>query len=448
MFSHKNSLVAVLLSAVATGSAYGQITESAAKDATSYTDSVISKMPEPSLLGGFGAFDTPVDKNSVNFTNLNQKGSLGKLGVTAMNRCKSYIPTGNVAEDQECAGVNYMANNCLQTSSTQNQIITGVSNVPTASSNCSGTYGSTAGVFELSPKDRTMISNFGKAVNTVAASTSLCSEVERIVRPATTELFNCIKNTQYNEVSCTQDLNPECSLQGGDLASYSTNPGSLNVATITPSSTPGVYNYLLYVAHRCGTQASGSISFEVQNIAWGSSITLTVSGLDDSAAIGVNRTTVYAGHPNSGVQYYGSFFPNTEKGFQIGYSWIEDGQAHSANTKLLDYCPGGYAPTAWRNLEQTARTGGFFCNSEGKFLMNRREGNGDWAGTIPSSEWPLVTGTNTIELYWGTSTSRRSCGNVTVQGVITNKVPTCSKVWTDNCSPYEASAGATLANPE
>ena len=431
---------------------------------------------------GFGAFDTPVDKNTTDYDSLNYKGSIGQLGVQAMDRCKNYVPTGNVAQDQECAGVNYMANNCLQTSSTQNQIISGVANVPTASSNCAGTYGGSAGNFELSVQDQAMITNVGKGTQNLATSTEVCSEVDKITRPATTEIFNCTKNTSYTEVACTQDLNPECSLQGGDLASTSVNPGSLSSASITKTDTPGVYAYLLTVNTCRQGEASGSISFEVQNIAWGASITMTISALDDAAAIGVNKTTVYAGYPNNGPQYSGSFFPTSTKDFQPGYTWTEEvgttciktdllGRCTAtqpnykqfyADVKLLDYCPAGYTPISQTRYIRCDEYGtcsqppsdtqssipGFFCNAEGKFLMNGHEGNGTWAGTIPSSTWPLATGANTIELYWGTNPSSGGCGNITVQGVITNKVPVCSKLWADNCSIYEASSGMTLGNPE
>ncbi|KAG0163890.1 hypothetical protein DFQ30_010818 [Apophysomyces sp. BC1015] len=342
----KNDIAIVLSAALAWNSAKAEMPASAAQDGTAFADSVTAKVPVATVpTKGFGAFDEPLEHRFPKKNRLNYKGSLGKLGVMAMQRCKNHVPIGNAPYDQECTGVNYMANNCLQTTTTQNKIIGGVANVPTASSHCAGTYGSGAGVFELSAKDQAMISHFGQAAQKVAASTEVCTEVEKIVRPATTEKFNCTKSTHYTEVACTQDLDPQCAIQGGDLASTAVNQGSLSRASITKTDASGVYSYLMAVDYRCNSEASGSISFDVQNIAWGASITLTVSGLDDAAAIGVNGTTVYAGYPNAGPHYYGGFFPTSAKSFQIGYSWTEQVgtsyQQFYANTKLLDYCPSG-----------------------------------------------------------------------------------------------------------
>ena len=461
MPSRKSNLLIILSTSLALNSVNAEMPASAAQGGSVFADSVTAKIPVATAPAkGFGAFDTPIDKSATNYGSLNYKGSLGKLGVQAIDRCKNYVPTGDVAQDQECAGLNYMANNCLQTTATQNKIIGSVANVPVASSNCVGAYGSSAGVFELSAKDKSMITHFGKSTQNAVSAAEECIEVEKIVRPATTEIFNCTKNTNYTEVACTQDLNPQCLLRGGDLVSTSVNKGSLSHAHITKTDAAGVYNYLMSVDYRCNSEASGSISFEVQDIAWGASITLTVSNLDDAAAIGVNGTTVYAGYPNAGPQYYGGFFPTSAKSFQIGYSWTEKvgttDQQFYANTKLLDYCPSGYSPISQSQLRRGYRGPsdytpnnilGFFCNAEGKFLMNRHEGIGTWSGTIPSSTWPLVNGVNTIEVYWGTA-PWEGCGNVTVQGVITNKVPACDTLWTNNCATYETSSGMTLGNPE
>ena len=77
-----------------------------------------------------------------------------------------------------------------------------------------------------------------------------------------------------------------------------------------------------------------------------------------------------------------------------------------------------------------------FCNSEGKFLMNRREGN-DAAGASLSSQMPLLSGANKIQVYWGTGLGNGG-GGVTVTGQIYNVAPVCATLWNDGCAGMRA----------
>ena len=68
--------------------------------------------------------------------------------------------------------------------------------------------------------------------------------------------------------------------------------------------------------------------------------------------------------------------------------------------------------------------------------MNRREGN-DAAGASLSSQMPLLSGANKIQVYWGTGPGNGG-GGVTVTGQIYNVAPVCTTLWNDGCAGMRA----------
>lgn len=275
--------------------------------------------------------------------------------------------------------------------------------------------------------------------------------------------YRCQSSGTVN-LLCHTNTMATCSIDGKALSSYSAaKAGAFVSAAITPTATPGLYQYVLQVpVNNCGGDGAASVSFSLDTVGQGGYITMNMTSLDDAAAVAVNNYTVYAGYPNHGPSYDSGFFPQTAAAFQVGYSWSEDigkdvclaydynGSCYqwqyqpnvltfTANTKLLDFCPAGYAPIEMRSFNYcdsylgcfTANpytpynVTGFFCNSEGKFLMNRSEGKGN--GTVTSSAtMPLLVGTNRIDAYWGTWMSSKACGNLTVTGQIYNVGPVCN----------------------
>ena len=323
--------------------------------------------------------------------------------------------------------------------------------------------------------DPLMVNSKGTIANpgTISATSASACHIETATIPGTYTTETCEESTILTMLACTKTLIPQCGYIGSPISSHTENrSGAFIAATLTGTDTAGLYSYNLEVPYRnCGGEGVGEIVFNLDTIGFGSYITINMSNLDDAAAIGVNGTTVFAGYPNSGPQYSNGTLPASAKAFQVGYSWQEDMgtsqcmaydndgnctrheivpniQTMSANTKLLDYCPGGYSTISQMAFQTcdpdsgscTAPSNytpnniqGFFCNSEGKFLMNRHEGNGTWAGSV-SSQMPLQTGENRIMVYWGTGAYGGACGNVKVSGQIYNVAPGCSNRWDDQCA--------------
>ena len=319
-----------------------------------------------------------------------------------------------------------------------------------------------------------------KCVETIQSQANRTCTMGRVVQVSPQYDYQCQQTLKsYETLSCKRTLNTTCLFSGAQISSTAgSQSGLFQTLTITPSGTVGLYDYKMEIPYRaCATEGWAEIDFNMDTVGQGSYMSINLSNLDDAVAIGVNGYTVFAGYPNNGPYYQGSFFGMATAAFQVGYYWNEDvGQNQCvsydgdgnciqsawvsnimrfhAGVKLLDYCPSGYSPTSQKIFQQMycdPNTGycsppdsdssknvlGFFCNSEGKFLMNRHEGYNNWNGAI-SAQMPLKVGANKVQVYWGTGYWGNACGNVTVTGQIFNVAPKCSgPTWDNQCAALE-----------
>lgn len=281
-----------------------------------------------------------------------------------------------------------------------------------------------------------------------ASGTSVC-HIETTTIPGTFKTETCEESTKLTKLSCSKNLLPQCAYVGSPITWHQeTKSGAITNVVLVPTPTPGLYNYSVSLPLSCRSTGLGNVAFDLTTIGFGSYITINLSELDDTAAVAVNKTTVFAGYPNNGPQYSSGFFPTTETGFATGYSWTENvGTATApqirtmvADTKLLDYCPAPYYPRTQKSFTSNPSSDtyrqawGFFCNPEGKFLMNRHEGDGNWAGSV-SASMPLKVGRNDLTVFWGTGPGSNDCGQVKVTGQIYNVAPSCATQWDDQCAP-------------
>jgi hypothetical protein len=376
------------------------------------------------------------------------KNLIGGMGSKKQADCVGY-KAGNAYDQQECDAVNYLTKMPAERPK-----------------------------FIIDKKTDPLIVNSKDTIanpGTVPVSGVSACHIEKTVIPGTYTTETCEQSTILDTIACKKTLIPTCGYVGTPINTHSEGKsGAFVYATFAPADKAGLYNYNIEVPYRnCGGEGVGEVNFNLDTIGFGSYITVNMSNLDDAAAIAVNGTTVFAGYPNAGPQYSSNLFPSSRKDFQIGYSWSEDVgqiqcvedngetctrtawvpniQSFYANTKLLDYCPGGYSPASQKAFQYCDWEGncsplsnyspynvmGFFCNAEGKFLMNRHEGSGTWAGSV-STSMPLQTGLNTIRVYWGTGPWGGACGNVRVSGQIYNVAPGCSSAWDDQCAGMRA----------
>ena len=163
--------------------------------------------PTPTApITGMGGFSTPNTDASILTGVQGIKGALTNLGTSAQQKCATYVPTGDVAQDQYCAAVNFMNNNCITPNAGQSQIIgsTGVSSG--GGTNCAGSYG--AGVsnkFTLSASDTANATNFTSAAAT-STQGSTCSVQTVETSAATYATYDCTKDNNYSQQTCSQEL--------------------------------------------------------------------------------------------------------------------------------------------------------------------------------------------------------------------------------------------------
>jgi hypothetical protein len=373
-------------------------------------------------------------------------GNVGQAGMSKLAACQQRGVAGNAFAQQECDAVNFLSKN----PTTRQKFIIDKDHDP------------------LLTGSKDTIKN---PSGDTGSEEQQCRVVHEVI-PGTSTTEVCEQTMGTENVTCNRTLVPQCAYTGSDITNpVTTKNGVFTLPTLTPAGTRGVYNYKLEVPFKtCGSDGNAEVGFNLDSVGQGGYITVNMGNLDDAAAVAVNDYTVFAGYPNNGPMYSGSFFPQTNPAFQLGYAWVEKygdkctatnnkgqctastplTQTFTANAKLLDFCPSGFAITPQSKFSTCNSRGctvppsytptsipGFFCNGEGKFMMNRHEGNGSWNGSV-NAQMPLKVGANRIQVYWGTGTRGDQCGNVTVTGQIFNVAPTCNAPWVDGCAALRA----------
>lgn len=381
---------------------------------------------------------------AINFGN--GTGNVSAAGVTKMMECKNGDKANNAFSQQECDAVNFLSKNAT----TRQKFIIDKKTDPILTGSLD-TIKNPAG-------------DAGKDVQQC--------HVVNVTTPGTSTTEVCEQTVGMESITCNRTLVPQCAYTGSDITSpVTSNSGAFTLPALTAAGSRGVYNYKLEVPFKtCGRDGYAEVGFNLDTVGQGGYITINMSNLDDASAVSVNNYTVFAGYPNNGPMHSGTFFPQNKPAFQPGYTWMEQYgekctakdkygkclasiplyQQFTANTKLLDFCPAGYLITPQSTFSRCkngvcstppsytpSSVSGFFCNAEGKFMMNRHEGNGSWQGAI-NAQMPLKTGANKIQVYWGTSARGNACGNVTITGQIFNVAPSCESPWVDGCTALRA----------
>ena len=403
-------------------------------------------------IAGTGAFTQP-NTNSSQFSSGQYSGSLSNFGNKAMIDCANYVPTGNVTQDQYCAGVNYLTNNCIQPNSTQKSILSNAGVVRNAAGNCSGTYGTgIAQSYQISGNDANLANAFATSAKNNSGVSGGC-QILTVNTPAQYKTYDCVQSYYSTANTCTYDLNPQCLFAGSEITSMTTS-GPTSVI----QSSPGLYSYSISCGWGGGGTCYGSITFNLDAPSQGAYMTANSSSLDDTAVIAVNGIVVFYGHPNSGGSWYYPTFGTTAQfvwGYQdtlyqqqcVSYDWESGGcnaydnvAVATSQYKLSDSCPisGDYS-----NKTGSQAT---WCTADGKLVGRIVEGN-YYGGISVNGKLPLQAGQNTIQMFGGTEGGPYS-GGITLTGQIYNVAPICSSLWTDNCTALETSAGSTIGTPQ
>lgn len=328
-------------------------------------------------------------------------------GSAAITNCNNYVPTGNAIKDQECAGVNFLANN------------------PTRIQ------------FNIDKSDPAL-ANFANAAASAVNSESPGQQcvARTVTTPGTFTTDRCSQTSVFDTVTCNKVYTPACSVGEAILAGMSASGTGALQAAIQPDGRPGMYT-LTISGSGTGTTGNARINFDIPKEVSNAVLKITMAPIDDAGAVAVNDVPVWAGFPNAGPQL--TNFPPMPS-FVANYSWSEmiggKNYVFTADTKLQDSCPAGYSPirmSTMRGTNTASYLAGFFCNGRGEFLMNRHEGRNVANSTLNTSV-SLKTGANSIKAFWGTTSS--GFGSIRVTATIALEAVNCTATvpWVDECT--------------
>lgn len=162
----------------------------------------------PAVPSGMGAFSAPITDTNV----FNQAKGLGLtgLGVSALDRCANYKPTGDPAKDQECAAVNFMAQKCLRPNAGQQSVLGNLGTHQSLADNCEGSYGQGQQRFDYTNRVTRLdpaFSTSSKALeNPGGAAEQSCSVTTEVTEPAKFSTYQCSEYRSSEELRCSQTL--------------------------------------------------------------------------------------------------------------------------------------------------------------------------------------------------------------------------------------------------
>jgi hypothetical protein len=160
----------------------------------------------PSDLGGFS---TPTTDSSLLTTA--QTGGLTAMGDQAMTNCASYVPGSDQYENQYCAAVNFLNDQCMQPTTGEHSVLGITGTTQGASANCSGTYGAGQSQFnfgdQVSSSDSifSSISNLGSEESSALQPT--CTTQTVVAQPAQYTTSTCVTSSETASQGCSQQLN-------------------------------------------------------------------------------------------------------------------------------------------------------------------------------------------------------------------------------------------------
>lgn len=157
-------------------------------------------------IAGTGAFTEP-NTNSSLFSSGQYNGGLSNFANHALTSCANYVPTGNAAQDQYCAGVNFMSNKCIIPNDNQKKVLGNAGISTSLPANCAGTYGaSAANQFPIGAQDQSAASNMISAAKNNSSVSSECSVQTVQTAAAQYATYDCVANTYSTTQTCSQSL--------------------------------------------------------------------------------------------------------------------------------------------------------------------------------------------------------------------------------------------------
>ena len=361
---------------------------------------------------GFAGFSNP-NTSSAALTSA-RSGSLGALGDQAQVNCASYAPGSDPYQNQYCAAVNFLNDQCMRPTAGETSVLGKTGTTQGTSANCAGTYGAGQSQFnygnQVTSSDP-MFQLTGNLVNTATGTlTQTCSTQTVITQPAQYATNSCIVSTDEESNSCSQYLSATIvnTTSGASSSQSCTSGGSLQNGTCVNQTT-----YPPQLTCPAGYVMTGN---------WTCLQTSTIGAGPPSCPSG--WLSVVEKDP-AGVllcEMPGSYpggCPNSEDGMPLELSYL-----YTCWYMPPPSCPSGYT---WNGsvCTKTVTVGSTYTCPSGGSLQ------GQSCVTTTTSAPTVTYSCPPGQTLNGTSCIRKSV----------------TTTWTDACSTYEKSAGVSLPTP-
>jgi hypothetical protein len=367
-----------------------------------------------SVPSGLGGFSDPNTTSSA--LTAAQGSSLTSYGRQAEAYCASYTPGSDPYENQYCAAVNFLNEQCMTPTSGEQSVLGATASQFGSSANCAGTYGAGQSQFgygnQVTPSDP-MFQVTGNLANTATSTlTQNCSSQTVVTQPAQYANNTCVVSTNEDDNSCSQYLSATItnsvtqaisvdSCQSGDTL---VNGECQHTFVYEPSiSCPAGYvqagtNQCVQTNTLAGTPSCPAGTTEV---------TLTNTYGQQSQSCEVNAQFGLNACP---ATYDG--MPLITCAFTIGFYLP------------IDSCPNGYTWNGSACIQTITVGANYSCPS---------------GGSLQGQSCVSTTSTSANVTYSCPSGQSLSGTNCIKQSVTTT--------WTDTCTTYEQSAGVSLPAP-
>jgi hypothetical protein len=387
---------------------------------------------------GLGGFSSP--NTSSSYLNQAQSSSLTALGNQAMINCANYTPGSDPYQNQYCAAVNFLNNQCMQPTTGEKSILGVTGTTQGSASNCAGTYGAGQGQYSYSDQvtssDPMFSSTSGLATAASDTLTQTCTPQTVVTQPAQYEYDTCVVSQNMEDNTCSQYLSASVTKTIVDaLENESCPSGSTleNGMCVTQSYSPPNGNCPpgeSYVAiwHAAGTDSNSDGSY-CQG-------TTTTAGTATCSTGTLTNGECYATWSSGYGQHPSITCPSTDNGMALISCDVScSGDAgrgmeicHARGYyQATESCPAGFT---WDGSEctETTTTGvsSYSCPS------GSLGGSDGTACVTTTTTDPIIT----YSCPAGETLSNTNCIETTT-----------TTSWSDTCVIYEQSAGKTLPTP-
>ncbi len=156
---------------------------------------------------GMGAFSG--QPNTTIYGNAQGLG-LSALGNNAQINCANYTPGQNPYQDQACAAVNFLNNQCIQPNNQDAKILQNTGTASQINPACNGTYGQGAAQFNyqntLNSSD-SMFATIAGLKQTANTAQGACGVQTTTTTPAQNQTVTCVTSTNTTDNTCSEYLN-------------------------------------------------------------------------------------------------------------------------------------------------------------------------------------------------------------------------------------------------